>query len=136
MFKIFTGLITELNVHKPEEHGIVEILEGLEFIFVSPLCYLMLLSMSKYVFATRPEVNPSLEEKKMYVTNSVAEILNVKTFTTGLFISILFLHAIRIILDDAVNLKALIYLSSIIVLLISYYFTLDLILGKLRRSSE
>ena len=122
-----------VTCHKVENVGIIKILEGLEFVFVSPLLYLLIQSITKYVFATKPEINPSLEVKRDFIKYSILEITNVKIYTAGLFISLLFLHSIKLILQESMVVEKIIYIISILVILITYYFILDIIAEKLRR---
>jgi hypothetical protein len=118
-------LLLPLN-HKLENLSIITILEGLETIFISPLAYLLMLSFTKYISATRPEINPNLEIKQDFIRHSLHEIKNVKLFLTGLFISLLILHSIKLIIEDSMTLHKSIYISLILLAMITYYFVLDI----------
>ena len=59
-------------------HLISAILNGLELIFVSPLIYLLMLSLYKYVNAVQPQPIEHLKEKTKYLNNVMLEITTVK----------------------------------------------------------
>ncbi len=132
--KICHGIYLEFKIyHETENLGIIRILEGLEFLFVSPLSYLLMLSITKYVFATKLEINPSLDIKQGFIQHSILEITNVKIYTVGLFISLLFLHSIKLILKDTMIIDKGIYIILILSGLIAYYFALDHAAEKLKK---
>ncbi len=132
--KIAFGIYQECS--NSDNTGLIKILEGLELIFVAPLSYLLILSLTKYISATKPEINPSLEIKKKYINHSSLEITNVKILTTSLFISILLLHSIRLILQKEMSYNLIIYVLSLIVILIVYYLMLDSVANKLRAKNQ
>ena len=123
IFTIGVGIYDE--IWRTNKKGLIEILHGIELIFVSPLPHLIITSFSKYLSATRLEVGTDLKIKKDYIRHSILEITNAKIFTIGLFISLLFLHAIDLVLQKELDMGLLIYVLPLIAMLIIFYFLLD-----------
>ncbi len=135
IYKIGWGIYFEFSNN--DTNGLIAILDGIEVIFLSPLIYLLTLSLTKYISATRPEVdsgdphsNP--ESKRKFINFAIMEIMNVKTLIVGLFISILTLHSLKEILLDKSTSIPILSIVSILSLLIFYYFVLDKLAEKLR----
>lgn len=135
------GLGMFLEFKGEELAGLIKILGGLELIFVSPLIYLLVLSLTKYISATRPEIdkigaNSSPHTKRKFINFAMMEIINVKTLIVGLFISILTLHSIQFILEDVSHSLPTIFIVAIFAILIVYYFVLDHLAEGLRFPKE
>ena len=133
---IIAGLITiclglYVEIWGKDKNGLVEILHGIELIFISPLPHLIITSFAKYLSATRLEVGADLEVKKKHMKHAIFEITNAKIFTVGLFISLLVLHAIDLLLQKKMDNELLIYFLPLIAILIIFYFLLDKMSGKL-----
>jgi len=138
IFTILWGVLFELQILKADDEniGIIKILHGLELIFVSPLLYFLILSLIKYFSAIKPEVDPDLSKKKEYVKHSLHEITNVKILTVSLFISLLILHSIKLVLQKEMDSSSIVYIISILIILIGYYFILDNVAEKLRDDTK
>lgn len=136
-YKIVVGVINETHLIETigsESNGIITILQGLELIFVSPLFYLLTLSLTKYISASKPEVNPvNIDEKRKFMNHSIMEIMNVKILSTGLFISISILHFLTLIIKNQMSDNLLLYIAVLLIILIGYYFVLDKTVEKLRK---
>lgn len=110
-----------------------EILNGLELIFVSPLIYLLMLSLAKYINAVQPKPIEQLKNKHTYLNNAMLEITTVKILSVSLFISILILHAIDVVLADGMTTHLIIYIGVLLVTLIVYYCILDRCAAELKK---
>ncbi len=130
---IYTFLFGTLSSETSKGNVLIEILHGLEFVFVSPIFYLLVLSLTKYVMATKPEIDPDtdlLNKKRTFMRHSMLEFINVKVFTVGLFISLLILHALKLILEGSMNVNSIIYIGALAIILLRYYVILDRVAEK------
>ena len=110
-----------------------EILNALEIVFVSPLVYLLMLSLFKYISAVKPRVDQDLRKKTIYLDNAQLEILTVKSLSVSLFTSILILHALELILAGAMTTQMVLTIGIILLILIGYYWILDKLAGELKK---
>jgi hypothetical protein len=124
MYVIILG-VYRVIVCKPHTEPISVILNGLELIFVSPLIYLLMLSLTKYINSVQPRPIEKLKEKGVYLNNAMLEIMTVKILSVSLFISILILHAIDLVLLDEMTTHLIVFIGVLLVILIAYYCILD-----------
>lgn len=114
-----------LHKDKTGNEIIIEIFHGLELIFLSPIPYLLMLSLTKYIYATKPELNPSdLIAKKQYMNHSFFELTNVKILNVGIFISLIIIHSITLLLKNAIIIDSVISISILLTVLFLYYYLL------------
>jgi hypothetical protein len=137
VFKIAVGVFNMFHqffvCSKSESTLLSAVLNGLELIFVSPLIYLLMLSIFKYINAVRIRFEPDLNKKIKYLNNALLEIMTVKILSVALFISIIILHAIDLILKNEMNANIIIYSGTLLIILIGYYFLLDILANGLRK---
>jgi len=133
LYKIIHGLAVEFMPLETKKALINEFLEGLELIFVSPLAYLLLLSLLKYNSAVRPRLNPDLKIKTKYIGNAKLEITTVKSLTVSLFISIIILHTMEEIFTGKATLLLIAIIGILIAILIGWYYLLDRLSDELEK---
>lgn len=125
ILKLFIGIYFEIsNLNSSENEGILKMLVGLEFIFIAPIAYLLFMSLTKYLFSTKPEINPDLVEKQRFIKHAMLEIGNVKLYVTGLLISILLVHSMKLIFQEEMSFLLCICIIFILITLILYYYIL------------
>lgn len=126
--KVCMGVYSEI-VHVTASHtaGVVKVLEGLELIFISPLVYLLVLSVTKYFHATRLEVDPALETKREFVKYSLSQIGDVKKMIVSLFITFILLHLIKSAVAGSLDQTTFFFSCIIAIILIGYYSILAIV---------
>jgi hypothetical protein len=133
LYKIGLAIYDQISGKVAAISLLSEILNALELIFVSPLVYLLMLSLLKYISAVRPRLNPDLKQRAKYIDNAQLEIITVKILSTSLFISILILHSLELILSARMTTQLIAFIGVILGILIIYYFILDYLSGELKR---
>jgi hypothetical protein len=133
IFKIGKAIYYMFADPAHEKAVLSHILNGLELIFVSPLIYLLMLSLLKYINAVKPRIEPDLAKKNKYLNNALLEIMTVKTLSVALFISILILHSIELLLENNMTINNLMYHGILLIILIGYYYLLDILAGALKK---
>lgn len=139
----FFGKKEFLPSNQEENEGLIEILHGLELIFVSPLFYLLISFFNKYTSLTQPQVlgpedigEVNIILRKKLVDYSLYELTIAKLLSVSLFISILISQSICLILREVMTLSSLFYLVTLILVLIGYYYLLDNLIEKLRKLGD
>jgi len=137
IFKIFNGIYVmfyqSLKFPKVKESLLSDILNGLELIFVSPLIYLLVLSLLKYINVVKPRSESDLNKKSRYLNNALLEIMTVKLLSVALFISILVLRSIDLVFNDEMSPHLILYIAVLLVILIVYYYVLDLLAENIKK---
>lgn len=142
VLKISYGIFIEFKeISHIQNEGILEILHGLELIFLSPLIYFLILAFAKYFSIIKPEINKDikdLQEKRERLKHVIHEINYVKLLTISLFLSLLVLHSISLVIRNEFtpNGMNIIFMISILLVLIIYYYVLDTITEKLRKKID
>lgn len=125
-----------------DNEGLIEILHGMELIFVSPLFYLLISFFTKYTSLANPEVQEAgkietnIARKKIVVDYLLSELTIVKLLSTGLFLSILISHSISLILRKDMTFSDLFYTIALIPVLIGYYYILHTMIEKARKKEN
>ncbi|OQP59675.1 hypothetical protein A3860_36510 [Niastella vici] len=133
LYKIIHGLVVEFMPLETKKVLINELLEGLELIFVSPLAYLLVLSLLKYNSAVKPRLNPDLKTKSKYIGNAKLEITTVKSLSVSLFISIIILHTMEDIFTGKLTLTLITIIGFLLAILICWYYLLDRLSDELEK---
>jgi hypothetical protein len=140
-WSILKGVLIFFDVLPPVEHHYMAIaIHGLEFIFLAPLPYFLLLSVAKYVEVTSPgpsTTNQGADDPQPRTADEAkAELLTVKSFSVTLFIAVFATNLLgKALAPKGLEFESTLCSALLIVVLGLYFVALEKFASSLRKTA-
>jgi len=126
------------NPPLPRDRAITMAVHGLEFIFLAPLAYFLLLSVTKYIQVTAPQSTASVlsvEDRIKEIEGARAELLIVKAFNVSLIIAVISTSILgAALIPGGLKYESTICATLLIVVLGAYFVVLERFANSIRKN--
>jgi hypothetical protein len=131
---VFFGLVScPAESASPEAGALHLATRGLEFLFLAPLGYFLVLGVARYVEAITP-AGKERQTQLFSLDSARAELLIVKAFSVALFIAVISASVVsKLLTKEGIDYKTALCGSLLIVVLGTYFVVLEKMATTLRR---